>query len=103
MIYSPKNPIKKSCRAPKKNTPITRGAIPVLKVFQLINFASGDTWAVAVDGYSFNGTEQNQEAYKAYINYDAEAGTYTVLKDFTADLYIKLSMTAGDQLYVELK
>ena len=72
------------------------------QIFQLINFSNGDKWAVAIDGYSFGGTAENQEAWKEYIEYDAEAQTYKVLKDFTAkDIYIKLKQSE-DQVFFAL-
>ena len=69
--------------------------------FSLYDASSGGTWAIDLDGYSLGGTAANQDAWKAYLSKGETS--YTVLQDFTADLYIKLSMTAGDQLYVELK
>ena len=72
------------------------------QVFSLVDFASGSTWAVPVDGWSFGGTSENDTKWQSYLGYDAEAGTYTVLKDFTAEnIYIKLKYQA-DNVYFGL-
>ena len=45
-IYSPINPIKISCTAPKKNIPIRIGAVPATKVSQKIIFNTRYTKAI---------------------------------------------------------
>ena len=71
------------------------------QVFQLINFGTGDKWAIPVDGYSFGGDSAQAENWKSYLSYDSENQTYTALQDFKCDIYIKLKYLQ-DQIYIGL-
>ena len=72
------------------------------QVFSLVDFSNGNTWAVPVDGWSFGGASENAENWKLYLEYNAEAGQYTVLRDFVAEnIYIKLKYQA-DNVYFAL-
>ena len=62
--------------------------------FMLYDYSNGATWVINIDEASFGGNTSQ---------YVSKGSSYTVLKDFKADVYIKLSINVGDQIYFELK
>lgn len=64
-------------------------------IFSLYDSSTGGKWAINLDEASFGGD-------LSYLSVDTTAGTYTVNKAFKGNLYIKLSMAVGDQLYIGL-
>lgn len=75
---------------------ISDGSFKQGQSFSLYHFGPNDSWVVPIDPYSFN--EQPDQ----YLGYDEVGKKYHVLKDFTADVYIKMKMNA-DQIYFGLK
>ena len=69
-------------------------------VFSLYDFSNGATWAVNPNPYSFGDSEGTGLVSGQYITIGT--GAYTVLKAFTADVYIQLKM-GNDTIYFELK
>lgn len=70
------------------------------KSFQLFDFGQNAGWVIDVDGWSFGGTSASDTKWMTYLA--KGASTYTVLKDFTADIYIKLKFEQ-DNIYFGLK
>ena len=68
--------------------------------FSLYDFGSGNSWAVDLNPWSFGDTEGTGTIWKTYLSKGATS--YTVLKNFTADVYIKLKYEA-DNVYFGLK
>ncbi len=66
--------------------------------FALYDSGSGATWVIDIDSYSFGA---NGDAAKVAEYVTKGASSYTVVKDFTADVYIKLKMN-DDQIYFGL-
>lgn len=69
------------------------------KAFALYDFAENKTWTIDLDPYSFGGTDA-APTWSQYLSKSTES--YTVLKSFTADVYIKLKYQ-DDQIYIGLK
>lgn len=67
--------------------------------FSLYDFAKQATWVIDIDPYSFGA---NGDASKVAAYVTKGATTYTVKKDFTADVYIKIKNN-DDQIYFGLK
>ena len=57
--------------------------------FSIYDFGSKAGWVEAVDGYSFGGDSKESEAWKSYLSMGDS--TYTVLADFTADIFLKIA------------
>ena len=70
-------------------------------VFSLYDASTQATWAIDLDEWSLGATEGNLNVWTTYLTKGTDS--YRVLKEFTGDLYIKLSMEVGDQLYIGLK
>ena len=70
------------------------------KSFQLYDFGQQAGWVIDVDGWSFGGTSASDTKWMTYLS--KGTSTYTVLKDFTADIYIKLKYQQ-DNIYFGLK
>ncbi len=67
--------------------------------FSLYDFSTGGKWVVDINAYSFgdaNGTGTN---WKNYLSKGTDS--YTVLKEFTADMYLKIKM-GEDNVYFGL-
>ena len=69
-------------------------------VFSLYDFSNGVTWIVNPNPYSFGDKEGKGLNAGQYII--VGTGAYTVVKDFTADVYIQLQMNS-DTIYFDLK
>ena len=69
-------------------------------VFSLYDFSNGATWAINPNPYSFGDATGSGLVSGQYITIGT--GAYTVLKAFTADVYIQLQM-GNDTIYFELK
>ena len=63
------------------------------QTFTLHDFGKDANWVIAIDGYSFGGNTGN---YVSKGN-----SVYTVLQDFTADIYLKMKYQ-DDQIYFQL-
>ena len=69
------------------------------KAFALYDFGSDQTWTIDLDPYSFGGTAA-APTWGQYLS--KTTASYTVLKTFSADVYIKLKFE-DDQIYFGLK
>ena len=70
--------------------------------FALYDFGTGGTWTVALDKYSFGGSESHPEEWKNYLSRSSDESRYSVLKDFNAsEIYIKIKL-GQDQVYIAL-
>ena len=69
------------------------------ETFSLYDYGNGASWAVDVDNYSFGGKSDVDTTWQTYINKNGNA--YTVLKDFTSDVYIKMKY-GEDEVYFGL-
>ena len=70
------------------------------KSFQLYDYGNAAGWVIDVDGWSFGGTSATDSLWKTYLS---KGDThYTVMKTFTADVYIKLAF-GNDNIYFGLK
>ena len=67
--------------------------------FALYNFSTKASWVVNVDGYSFGGDAEHLNKWEAYLSIGATS--YTVLQNFTADIYLKFKYE-NDQVYFDL-
>ena len=70
------------------------------KSFQLYDFGQQTGWVIDVDGWSFGGESATDTKWMTYLSKGST--TYTVLQDFTADIYIKLKYQQ-DNIYFGLK
>lgn len=67
--------------------------------FSLYDFGNDATWVITIDPYSFGA---NGDASKVAAYVTKGTNSYTVVKDFTADVYIKIKNN-DDQIYFGLK
>lgn len=67
--------------------------------FSLYNFFAKESWVIDVDGWSFGGDAEHLNRWEAYLSKGATS--YTVLQDFTADIYLKFKFE-DDQIYFDL-
>ena len=77
---------------------ITAQAFTAGQTFALYDASNGATWVIAIDSYSFGA---NGDASKVDEYVTKGEAVYTVVKDFTADIYIKLKFN-DDQIYFQL-
>ncbi len=82
----------------RKQYKITAQAFTAGQTFALYDASNGATWVIAIDSYSFGA---NGDASKVAEYVTKGEGAYTVVQDFTADIYIKLKMN-DDQIYFQL-
>lgn len=69
------------------------------EVFSLYDFENKASWAVNIDGWSFGSPNGDGSNISKYLV--KNASSYTVQKDFTATIYIKMSY-GNDQIYFGL-
>ena len=68
--------------------------------FSLYDFANQASWAVDLNQWSFGDTDGTGTVWRTYLS--KSSASYTVLQDFTADVYIKLKFEA-DNIYFGLR
>ncbi len=84
----------------RKQYLISGQAFNVGESFSLWDSSTDATWAIDLDPWSLGSTDGNP----VWTNYLTKGtSSYHVDVAFTGDLYIKLSMEVGDQLYIGLK
>lgn len=70
--------------------------------FQLYDFSNDATWVIDIDPWSFQTASDATASAARVATYVTKGTSYTVVKDFTADVYIKLKNN-DDQIYFDLK
>lgn len=82
-----------------KQYTISNTSFTVGQSFTLYDFGNNAAWIVPLDGYSFGGDSASSTKWREYLS-DTNS-TWTVLTNFTANVYIKLKMNQ-DQVYFGL-
>ena len=82
---------------------ITAQAFTAGQTFTLYDASNGATWVIDIDPYSFSpvGGQSTSDAERVATYVTKGESAYTVVQDFTADIYIKLKMN-DDQIYFQL-
>lgn len=79
---------------------ILRQQFKIGDTFSLYDFSTKASWVIDVDGWSFGGNSASDTKWNQYFS--KGASIYTVIKDFTADIYLKFKYQ-DDLIYFDLQ